>query len=281
MVRGSPGGERDHAGGLNVAAVLSLEGVAVSFGAGPDRVRALEDVTFDVGRGEFVTIVGASGSGKTTLLRAIDGLLPCAAGRIAIGGQPVRGPGRDRAFVFQSDCLLPWRTILDNVAFSLEVRGVARTEARDTARRYLDLTGLGGTERRFPGELSGGMRQRVNLARALAVDPEMLLMDEPFAALDAQTREVMQLELLEVWQRSRKTVLFVTHQLEEAAYLGDRVIVLSAHPGHVRAALEIPFRRPRPLELKHTPEFAATVQRLWELIRQDVLKQRRVQPAGG
>jgi NitT/TauT family transport system ATP-binding protein len=260
---------------------LSVEAVSVAFGIGIERVVALEDISFEVRRGEFVTIVGASGSGKTTLLRAIDGLVPCAAGRIAIDEKAVHGPGRDRAFVFQSDCLLPWRTILDNVAFSLEVRGASKAEARETARRYLDLTGLGGTERRFPAELSGGMRQRVNLARALAVDPEMLLMDEPFAALDAQTREVMQLELLEIWQRSRKTVLFVTHQLEEAAYLGDRVVVLSAHPGRVRAEVEITFPRPRSLELKHTAEFAATVQRLWELIRQDVLRQRRVGEGSG
>jgi NitT/TauT family transport system ATP-binding protein len=256
--------------------VLRVDGVGVAFGTGADRVSAIEDVTFSVARGEFVTIVGASGSGKTTLLRTIDGLVPCASGRIEIDGHAVRGPGRDRAFVFQSDCLLPWRTILDNVAFSVEVRGVAKAAARETARRYLVLTGLADVERRFPSELSGGMRQRVNLARALAVDPEMLLMDEPFAALDAQTREVMQMELLEIWQRSRKTVLFVTHQLEEAAYLGDRVIVLSSRPGRVRAAVEIPFARPRPLELKHTPEFVVVVQRLWELIRSDVLKEKRV-----
>ncbi len=256
--------------------MLTLNGVGISFGSGPNRVAAVEDLSFSVEAGQFVTIVGASGSGKTTLLRAIDGLIPCSAGQITIGGQPVRGPGRDRAFVFQADCLLPWRTILDNVAFSLEVRGARKPDARETARRYLALTGLADTERKFPAELSGGMRQRVNLARALAVDPAMLLMDEPFAALDAQTREVMQMELLTIWQRSHTTVLFVTHQLEEAAYLGDRVIVLSAHPGHVRATVEIPFARPRPLELKHTPEFAGKVDELWRLIREEVLRERRV-----
>lgn len=255
---------------------LTLEGVDISFGFGADRVAALQEVSFAVDAGQFVTIVGASGSGKTTLLRAIDGLIPCSAGRITIDGQPVRGPGRDRAFVFQADCLLPWRTILDNVAFSLEVRGASRRDAREVARRYLALTGLADTERKFPAELSGGMRQRVNLARALAVDPAMLLMDEPFAALDAQTREIMQMELLTIWERSHKTVLFVTHQLEEAAYLGDRVIVLSARPGHVRATVDIPFARPRPLELKHTPDFAAKVDELWRLIRDEVMRQRRV-----
>jgi len=255
--------------------VLTLAGVSVAFGTGSERVLALEDVSFSVEAGEFVTIVGASGSGKTTLLRAVDGLIPFT-GRIAIDGEAIRGPGRDRAFVFQSDCLLPWRTVIDNVAFSLELRGVRRRDARETARRYLALTGLEDAERKFPAELSGGMRQRVNLARALAVDPEMLLMDEPFAALDAQTREVMQLELLTTWQRSRKTVLFVTHQLDEAVYLGDRAIVLSARPGHVRATVEIPFARPRPIELKHTPEFAAKVDELWRLIRDEVLSARRV-----
>ncbi|HZP97536.1 MAG TPA: ABC transporter ATP-binding protein [Candidatus Limnocylindria bacterium] len=249
--------------------------MSVAFGTGSERVLALEDVSFSVEAGEFVTIVGASGSGKTTLLRAVDGLIPFT-GRIAIDGEAIRGPGRDRAFVFQSDCLLPWRTVIDNVAFSLELRGVRRRDARETARRYLALTGLEDAERKFPAELSGGMRQRVNLARALAVDPEMLLMDEPFAALDAQTREVMQLELLTTWQRSRKTVLFVTHQLDEAVYLGDRAIVLSARPGHVRATVEIPFARPRPIELKHTPEFAAKVDELWRLIRDEVLSARRV-----
>ena len=255
--------------------MLTLAGVSVAFGTGSERVLALEDVSFSVEAGEFVTIVGASGSGKTTLLRAVDGLIPFT-GRIAIDGEAIRGPGRDRAFVFQSDCLLPWRTVIDNVAFSLELRGVRRRDARETARRYLALTGLEDAERKFPAELSGGMRQRVNLARALAVDPEMLLMDEPFAALDAQTREVMQLELLTTWQRSRKTVLFVTHQLDEAVYLGDRAIVLSARPGHVRATVEIPFARPRPIELKHTPEFAAKVDELWRLIRDEVLSARRV-----
>ncbi len=255
--------------------MLTLDGVGVSFGVGADRVAALDGVSFTVADGEFVTIVGASGSGKTTLLRAVDGLIPFT-GHIAIDGQAIRGPGRDRAFVFQSDCLLPWRTVIDNVAFSLELRGVGRGAARESARRYLALTGLEDTERKFPAELSGGMRQRVNLARALAVDPRMLLMDEPFAALDAQTREVMQIELLTTWQRSRKTVLFVTHQLDEAAYLGDRVIVLSARPGRVRATVDVGFPRPRALELKHTPEFAAKVDEIWRLIREEVLSARRV-----
>lgn len=255
--------------------MLTLEHVSVSFGNASQRVVVIDDVSFTVGDGEFVTIVGASGCGKTTLLRAVDGLIPFS-GRIAIDGQPVQGPGRDRAFVFQSDCLLPWRTVIDNVAFSLELHGIRRDDARETARRYLALTGLDDSERKFPAELSGGMRQRANLARALAVDPRMLLMDEPFAALDAQTREVMQIELLTTWQRSRKTVLFVTHQLEEAAYLGDRVIVLGARPGRVRATVDVGFARPRALELKHTPEFAAKVDELWHLIRDEVLSARRV-----
>ncbi len=236
----------------------------------------LEAISFSVARGEFITIVGPSGSGKTTLLRAVDALIPCSAGEVLLDGQRVRGPGRDRAFVFQADCLLPWRTVLGNVAFSLEVQGTNRGEAREAARRYLALTGLADAERKFPAELSGGMRQRVNLARALAVDPEMLLMDEPFAALDAQTREVMQMELLTIWEKSRKTVLFVTHQLDEAVYLADRALVLSASPGRVQAMVEVGLPRPRPLELKHTPEFARKVDELWQLIRDEVMRERRV-----
>jgi len=256
--------------------LLRLRDVSVGFGAGAAATTVLSGINLEVERGQFITIVGASGSGKTTLLRAIDGLIPCLSGEVALDGRAVRGPGKERAFVFQADCLLPWRTVLDNVAFSLEVQGTVRQQARETALTYLELTGLRDAAAKFPGELSGGMRQRVNLARALAVDPEILLMDEPFAALDAQTREVMQIELLTIWQKRRKTVLFVTHQLDEAVYLGDRVVVLSAIPGRIRAVVEVDLPRPRPLELKHTPDFNARVDKVWGLIRDDVMRERRV-----
>ena len=238
---------------------------------GPKRV--LDSIDFDIRDGEFVTIVGASGSGKTTLLRCLDGLVTPAAGSIEMGGVPVAGPDRARGFVFQSDCLLPWRTILDNVAFGLEVQGAKRSDARARAREMLELTGLGECEGQHPAELSGGMRQRVNVARALAVDPQMLLMDEPFAALDAQTREVLQMELLTIWGRRRKTVAFVTHQLDEAVYLADRVIVLATNPGRIRAALEVDLPRPRSLDIKHTPRFGELVNELWDLIKKEIINE--------
>jgi ABC-type nitrate/sulfonate/bicarbonate transport system, ATPase component len=178
--------------------------------------------------------------------------------------------------VFQSDCLLPWRRIVDNVGFPLELAGTKRDEAREKARAMLDLIGLGGTVDKYPSQLSGGMRQRVNLARALTVDPEVLLMDEPFAALDAQTREILQTELLTIWARDRKTVVFVTHQLDEAVYLADRVVVLQPHPGRVRAIVPIDLPRPRSLDIKRTAEFAEIVEKLWELIKSDVLAERLI-----
>jgi NitT/TauT family transport system ATP-binding protein len=241
-----------------------------------EEVVALDGISLTVSAGEFVVFVGPSGSGKTTLLRVIDGLVPATSGEVLHHGQPIRGPGRDRGFVFQADCLLPWRTILDNVGFSLEAQGVPRKRAREVALPLLELTGLRGWERRYPSELSGGMRQRVNLARALAVDPEILLMDEPFAALDAQTREVMQMELLTIWARRQKTVLLVTHQLDEAVYLADRLVVLQSHPGRIRATLQVDLPRPRSLDIKHTPEFARQVDAVWQLIKEEVLRESRV-----
>ena len=256
--------------------LLEVNGLKVSFGAGTQERVALDGVDFAVEDGEFIAIVGASGSGKTTLLRLIDGLQPPSAGQVLLRGKAVGAPGRDRGFVFQSDCLLPWRTILDNVAFGLEVQGTGRAQARERAAEMLALTGLAGCEQQYPAELSGGMRQRANLARALATDPEVLLMDEPFAALDAQTREVLQMELLTIWQQRRKTVLFVTHQLDEAIYLADRVVVLSSSPGRVRQVVEVNLDRPRSLDVKHTPEFTRRVDVLWQLIKEEVMHERRV-----
>ena len=256
--------------------ILAVRDLGITFEHGEQRLVALEGVSFDVRAGEFVCIVGPSGSGKTTLLRAIDGLIPCTSGEVLLRGEPIRGPGRGRGFVFQADCLLPWRTILDNVGFGLEVQGTPRRQARESARELLRLTGLAGFEERFASELSGGMRQRANLARALAIDPELLLMDEPFAALDAQTREVMQIELLTIWERNQKTALFVTHQLDEAVYLADRVVVLASHPGRLREIVDIDLPRPRSLELKHSHEFGRQVDAIWGLIKEEVMRARRV-----
>lgn len=256
--------------------ILSVRGLTVRFGPEGAQKTALEGVNLDVREGEFLTIVGASGSGKTTLLRAIDGLIRPTEGEVRLRDKLVTEPGRERGFVFQQDCLLPWRNIRDNVAFGLEVHGVDRAESRGRAVDMLALMGLSGNELLYPAELSGGMRQRVNLARALATDPEVLLMDEPFAALDAQTREVLQVELLEIWQRQRKTVIFVTHQLDEAIYLADRVVVLAANPGKVREIVDVDMPRPRSLDVKHTPESAERVDALWQLIKQEVMSDKRI-----
>jgi len=226
--------------------------------------------------GEFLAVIGPSGCGKTTLLRLVHGLLHPDSGVVTMGDGDITRPTRDRGFVFQSDCLLPWRRVVDNVGFPLELAGVKRPEAREKAREMLAFIGLGDTADKYPGQLSGGMRQRVNIARALVADPEVLLMDEPFAALDAQTREVLQTELLDIWARERKTVIFVTHQLDEAVYLADRVVVLLPHPGRVGEIVPIDLPRPRSLDVKRTAEFAAIVERLWSLIKSDVLAEKLV-----
>jgi len=233
---------------------------------------ALDDVSLEVRSGEFVSMVGPSGCGKTTFLTVVDGLLPPTAGRIYLDGKEVREPGPDRAMVFQDASLLPWRTVLGNVLYGLECQKVDRRSALDRARTLIDMVGLSGFEHHYPHELSGGMQQRVNLARALALDPQILLMDEPFASLDAQTRELMQEELLAIWQRAGKTVLFVTHQINEAVYLSDRVIVFSARPGRVKRVIPIEIERPRKLRVKRDPRFLRYEDEIWTQIEDEVKK---------
>lgn len=233
-------------------------------------VVALEDLDLTVEPGEFVCVVGASGSGKSTLLRLLDGLLEPTHGVITSGGKQVTGPSKDRAMVFQTDNLMPWSTVIDNVAYGLVLGGMKRSRARELAGIQLERVGLAASARQYPRQLSGGMRQRVNIARALAVDPQVLLLDEPFAALDAQTREIMAAELLRIWSADRKTVVFITHQIDEAVFLADRVVVLSARPGTVREVVPAPFDRPRDLSLKRTPEFGAIVDHIWSLIEDEV-----------
>jgi NitT/TauT family transport system ATP-binding protein len=235
----------------------------------------VQDVSFDVPDGALFTLLGPSGCGKTTLLRMMDGLSAPDEGTITIGTQTITAPTPSVGFVFQADALWPWRTVLQNVTFGLEMLGRDRRENERIGLELLELVGLTGFERRHPHELSGGMRQRVNLARALAIDPDVLLLDEPFAALDAQTREVMQLELLRIWQSRRKTVVFVTHQIDEAVFLSDRVVVMSARPGRIREELIIPFERPRVLELKRTPAFNEMGERIWQLIEDQIAGLRR------
>jgi NitT/TauT family transport system ATP-binding protein len=231
---------------------------------------ALDRFSMDVQAGEFLALVGPSGCGKTTFLYCLDGLLPLTGGHILLDGKPVVGPGRDRAVVFQSPSLLPWRTVLRNVTYGLELQGTPLRDAVGRAREMIALVGLEGFEHYHPSELSGGMQQRVNLARALVMNAEVILLDEPFAALDAQTREFMQAELMRIWQATRKTSVFITHQINEAIYLADRVVVLSARPGRVKSVLPIEFPRPRELRVKRTPAFLELEDHIWSLIEEDV-----------
>jgi NitT/TauT family transport system ATP-binding protein len=228
-----------------------------------ERVPALDNVSLVIDNGAFVSVVGPSGCGKSTLLLIIDGLLRPTQGTIAIDGRAITSPGLDRAMVFQEASLFPWYTALRNCAYGLECQGMDRREAEKRAQRLLEMVGLSGFEHHYPGELSVGMQQRANLARAIAVDPEVLLMDEPFAALDAQTRELMQSELLGIWAQTKKTVVFITHQIDEAIYLSDRVIVMSARPGRIIDDVTVGLGRPRPLEIKRSREFAALEEQIW------------------
>ena len=233
-------------------------------------LEALRNLDIGVERGGFVSVVGPSGCGKTTFLRIVAGLEPASAGDVLLDGRAVRGPGGDRGFVFQSDSLLPWRTVLANARIGPEVAGSTSREERKRTLDLLKLVGLEGFEDYYPRQLSGGMRQRVNLARALAIDPEILLMDEPFSSLDSQTREIMQTELMRIWEQGRKTVLFVTHQIDEAVFLSDRVLVFARRPGRLQESVEINLPRPRSLASKRTPEFVAYVDHIWRLIEDDV-----------
>ena len=229
-------------------------------------VVAVEELNVHVESQQFVTIVGPSGCGKSTFLKIANGLLTPTAGNITIHGEEVSRAPRNRGAVFQDASLLPWFSVLHNAAYGLQCQGVPKNEAMERALPVLKMVGLEGFEENYPHELSGGMQQRVNVARALAVDPEILLMDEPFAALDAQTRELMQRELLDIWAQSNKTVLFVTHQIDEAVYLSDRVLVMSARPGRLIADLEVDIPRPRDLRVKRDPKFIELVGQVWDLL---------------
>lgn len=249
-----------------MARKLQISRLDKSFG----ELRALQDINVAVERGEFIAIVGPSGCGKTTFLRIVAGLEPASAGEVKLDGRAVRGPGLDRGFVFQTDNLLPWRTVFANAIIGREVAGRVGPAERQRTMELLKLVGLEGFEHYHPRQLSGGMRQRVNLARALAIDPEILLMDEPFSSLDAQTREIMQTELMRIWEAGRKTVLFVTHQIDEAVFLADRVLVFARRPGRLRESVAIELPRPRGLAIKRTAEFVRYVDHIWRLIEDDV-----------
>jgi len=254
-----------------MAPKIEARGLFKEFERGDTTTVALTDINLSVQPGEFVALLGASGCGKTTLLRIVDGLEQATDGDLLIDGTLQDQPGTDRGFVFQQDNLLPWRTVTRNVAFGLELQGTPRQDARRRAQEFLDLVGLRGFEKHYPHELSGGMRQRVNLARAFCIEPAILLMDEPFAALDAQTREVMQSELLRIWQQTDGgTVMFVTHQIDEAIFLADRIVVMTARPGRIKEVIDVPFERPRDLSLKRSPEFSAIYDHIWKTIEEEV-----------
>ena len=229
---------------------------------------ALYNVSLAIKKNEFVSLLGPSGCGKTTLIRIIAGLIPSDKGEIRLDGRIVTAPGRDRCMVFQQFGLLPWRTVVSNVEFGLEIDGMPREERRATAQKYLELVGLKGFENYFPHQISGGMQQRVGIARALSKKPEILLMDEPFGAVDAQTREQLQEELLKIWDQTETTVVFVTHSIDEAIYLSDRVVVMQARPGRIKEELTIDLPRPRwEGDVKADPRFAQLRARLREALR--------------
>jgi NitT/TauT family transport system ATP-binding protein len=235
-------------------------------------VLALDDVSLEVAEQEFAVIVGPSGCGKSSLLRLVAGLVQPTRGSIALDGTPVTRPGKDRGMVFQSYTLFPWLTVRDNVEFGLRIGGVPAEKRRHISDHFISEVGLEGFENAYPKQLSGGMMQRVALARALANDPEILLMDEPFGALDSQTRSLMQELLLQIWEHSHKTVLFITHDIDEAIFLGDRVHVMTARPGRIKEMVEIDLARPRQVDLLTSPEFIAIKRRIMALIHDEAVR---------
>jgi NitT/TauT family transport system ATP-binding protein len=254
-----------------VTAKIQFQQVEKVFRARGNAVTALEDITLEVQAGEFLVIVGPSGCGKSTLLDLLGGLAAPTAGRILLDGEPITGPGLDRGVVFQQYALLPWRTAQGNVEFGLEAKHVPRRDRPARAREYLDLVGLTGFHDRYPHELSGGMKQRVAIARSLAFDPDVLLMDEPFAALDAQTRDGLQDELLRIWEKTGKTIVFITHGIEEAVYLGQRVAVMTSRPGRIKQIVDVGITaRSQTEDLRSDPEFTRYRHQIWSLLRDEV-----------
>jgi len=234
-------------------------------------VLALENVSLDVREREFLALLGPSGCGKSTLLYLIGGFLPIETGKILVDGRPIAGPGPDRGIVFQNFALFPWKTVRKNVLYGLERQALPRQERETRAQAFIDLVGLTGFEESYPSQLSGGMKQRAAIARTLAFDPRMLLMDEPFGALDAQTRSLMQSELLAIWEKTRKTVIFVTHDVHEAVYLAERVAVMSARPGRIETIVDTRFDKADP-EIHRTRTFVDKVDEIWNLVRGEAIK---------
>ena len=266
---------------MSAQAPIVIEGVSHTYR--PPRGRpllALDDVSLAVRPREFVALLGPSGCGKSTLLYLIGGFLPVERGRILVDGSPVVAPGPDRGIVFQHFALFPWKSVRANILYGLERMGLERNEREKRAQAFIDLVGLTGFEDSYPSQLSGGMKQRTAIARTLAFDPSILLMDEPFGALDAQTRGLMQGELLRIWQRTRKTVIFVTHDVQEAVYLADRVAVMSARPGRIKAIIDTRFDKSDPHCFK-AKTFVDKVDEIWDLVRVEAMKASHPSPEGG
>jgi NitT/TauT family transport system ATP-binding protein len=260
---------------MNAAAAtrghVELRDVAIRFQARGDSVDAVRDVSVQVRPGEFVSLIGPSGCGKSTLLNVAAGFLKPSAGQALLDGRPIVGPGSDRGVVFQQYSLFPWLTVRKNVEFGLKLQGLSAAERESQARTLLGLAGLLQFENHYPDQLSGGMKQRVGIVRALATSPQVLLMDEPFGALDAQTRVVMQEILTNMWQRLRISVLFITHDIDEAVFLSDRIYVMTARPGRIKSEIVVPLPRPRTPEMTATTQYAALVRTLRSLIREESL----------
>jgi NitT/TauT family transport system ATP-binding protein len=270
---------QEHSPGESRAATASNTKIAISrlskrFATRAGPFVALDNFSLDITRGSFCTIVGPSGCGKTTLLRILAGLETATSGEAAIA---VDNPDKPlNAMVFQGESIFPWMTVWNNAAYGLRMRGASRTHIREVVGHYLDRTGLSPFADRYPHQLSGGMKQRVSIARAFATDPEVLLMDEPFSALDEQNRTLLQEELLRIWDEDKKTVVFITHSVDEAVTLGDRIVVMTAHPGRIKALVEVPFSRPRGvLELRREPAYGALVFRIWSDLRDEVDRARQ------
>jgi NitT/TauT family transport system ATP-binding protein len=269
--RSQPDAVGDESGTFLKVCDVSM-GFTVRRGRREERIEVLSEVNLTVDRGEFCCVIGPSGCGKSTLLRILDGLLRPTSGQVLIGGTVCTAPRSDVGVVFQSFNLFPWRTVAQNVELGLEERGIARQQRRERSSRWLERVGLSGFEHFYPAQLSGGMQQRVGLARALAIEPDILLMDEPFGSLDAQTRLLLQSELLRLWALDRKTVVFVTHDVEEALFLADRVVVISPRPGTVAASVKVPFPRPRADALRADPAFASLREELWEGLKAGLME---------
>jgi NitT/TauT family transport system ATP-binding protein len=257
------------------APIIRARGLAKRFTRAGKEVEALRGFDLSVAEGEFIAVVGPSGCGKSTFLHMLGGFEPITEGELLFDGRPVTGPGPDRGMVFQEFALYPWRTVFGNITWGLEVQGKSRADQRAIAEKLLAKVGLTQFRDHYPAELSGGMKQRVAIARTLAFDPRILLMDEPFGALDAQNRELMQEELQTLWYEARKTVIFITHDIEEAIYLADRVIVFTARPGRTKADVAIELARPRAIEVKKSAIYMEYRNRIWDLLRDEVLAARK------